>query len=276
MMKGKYDILKIKFYGSRGSIPFFSRTNIKYGGNTSCVRIDTCGHIIILDCGSGLLQLGTDMKNEGDTPERIDILISHLHLDHIIGLATFTPIFDRRSNSRIFTKSRDERPLAEQVFGAFKPPYWPIDLSKHNYAEMIEINGADSFMLNENIKVTPMLSRHPDDTTAFRIEAENRSLVYLLDYEIGETPESNLVKFCRSADLIIFDSAYLPEHYPEKRGWGHSHYNAGIRLAELSKCKNMVLSHFSFDYTDDVIDAAACRIEGGKYKFAYDGMEMEI
>jgi ribonuclease BN (tRNA processing enzyme) len=272
-------------------MPFFSRSGIKRGGNTSCVRIDACGHIIVLDCGSGLAQFAADIKN-GAPPENIDILLSHLHIDHIIGLPAFAPVFDARSNIRIFTKPRDGRTLAEQVFGIFKPPYFPVDLSKLNRAAMIEINCADGgFMLKDDIKVTAANSRHPDGTTAFRIEAEGRGVIYLLDYEVGETPEDlieneGLLKFCKGADLIIFDGTYLPEDYPGKRGWGHSHYGAGMKLAELSECKRMIFSHFSFDYTDDMIEAAVCACglaDGGKgeaqedkFKFAYDGLEIEF
>jgi phosphoribosyl 1,2-cyclic phosphodiesterase len=270
--------LKIKFYGSRASTPFFSRESIKHGGNTSCVRIDAGGHIIIIDCGSGLAQLGADIKTGGYSSSlKADILISHLHIDHIIGLSTFKPLWNNSNNIRIFTESRDERPLAEQVFGIFKPPYWPVDLSKMNLAEIIEIKmSSGAFRLNENIKVTPASACQQDNTTSFRIDSESHSLVYLLDYEIGETVPDSLVNFCKDADVVIFDAAYLPEHYPEKQGWGHSHYKAGVNLAELSKCKSMIFSHFSIDYTDNMLESPACELDGGKYYFAYDGMEFEI
>jgi ribonuclease BN (tRNA processing enzyme) len=217
-----------------------------------------------------------------DSP--VDILISHLHIDHTIGLSMFAPIWKEQNNIRIFTKSRDSRPLAAQVFGIFKPPYWPVDAEKMNHAQMIEINSTDSFMLSEDIKVIPMRANHDNDAMLFRIEAGGKSFVYLLDNEVDDEEDdiiiapNKLVNFCKNADLIIFDGAYLPEDYPKKRGWGHSHYRAGIHLAEMSGCKRMIFSHFSPEYTDDALDRAAAGISGinNKYYFAYDGMEVNI
>jgi len=257
-------------------MPFFGRESVKYGGNTSCVKLETCGHTVILDCGSGLVQFAEDIKNTGVC--NADILVSHLHLDHIIGLMAFSPLWDSRNNIRIFTKSRDERPLAAQVFGCFKPPYWPVDIEKMSRAQMVAINGENSFMLAGGIKVKPLSARHPDDTTIFRIEieAENKSIVYLLDYEIGEdlASDDRLVEFCKNADTVIFDSAYLPEDYPVKCGYGHSHYRAGMKLAELSGCAHMIFCHFTFEYADAELDAAKESVDSVKFSFAYDGMEV--
>jgi len=283
--------LKLKFYGSRGSTPWFSKKNIKYGSNTSCLRIDTGKNIIIIDCGSGLIQFAADMiesnawnKNSENHPQSVDILISHLHLDHIIGLAVFQPVWEKNNNIRIFTKSRDERPLADQVFGLYQPPYWPVNLVEMNHAQMVTIQGEDSFMLGEGVKVTTMSACHPDTTMSFRIDAENKSIVHLLDCEIDENfnGEDKLLKLCKDADLVVFDGAYMPDDYPTKQGWGHSHYKMGIKLAELSGCKRVIFAHLAYDYTDETLQSFSrrdelCELgESGKYCFAYDGLEVEL
>jgi len=280
--------LKIKFYGSRGSIPWFSRKNIIYGSNTSCLRIDIGKNIVIIDCGSGLIQFAADMKesNAGENEKQpVDILISHLHLDHIVGLPMCHLLWKKDNNVRIFTQSRDERPLDEQIFGLFKPPYWPVNLAEMNNAQLISILDEDSFMLGEDIKVTPVSARHPDDTMSFRIDAENKSVVHLLDCEVEEDfkGEDKLIELCRDADLVIFDGAYMPEDYPTKQGYGHSHYKMGIKLAELSGCKRVIFAHLAYDYTDETLqrfsagDDELCETgETGKYGFAFDGMEVEL
>jgi ribonuclease BN (tRNA processing enzyme) len=188
----------------------------------------------------------------------------------------FAPLWSYKNNIRIFTRSRDDRPLAEQVLGIFKPPYWPLELAKMSRAEMIEINDTDAFMLSEDIKVIPFAADHPDETTSFRVEADGKVLVHLPDHEVDGDASYELIEFCKNADVIVFDGAYLPEDYPAKRGWGHSHYIAGVKLAKASGCKRMIFSHLAPDYTDSVLDAAEKNIADDQFCFAYDGLEMCI
>ena len=270
--------MNIQIYGCRASVPVYSSGwNTRYGSNTSCVRVDTAGRVIVLDGGSGIVRLGAELVAgaKPGVPITADILLGHLHMDHIVGLSKFDPFWNRANDVRVFTRSRDGRPLERQVFGAFCPPYWPVRLEEKSYAKIIEINDRDPFVLAEGIVVTPMASAHPDGTTVFRIDAD-RSLVYLLDYEVGDMPPEPLVNFCRGADAVIFDAAYLPEDYGTRRGWGHSNWTQGVRLAELSGCGRMIFSHFSQRYSDVVLDNLAEKLDDSRYILAFDGMELDL
>jgi ribonuclease BN (tRNA processing enzyme) len=269
--------MKLKIYGSRGSVGFFSRSNVEYGGNTVCSALDIDGHIILLDCGTGLMQFYHDMKDRFKDGFKFDVLLSHLHLDHIIGFSTFGPILSPDSDIRIFTRSRGELPLVSQVFGVFQPPYWPIEIAEMTSAKVLEIAGEESFKLSDNIEVTSFWSEHHNETVGFRIDAD-KSLVYLLDYEINENSDKyeELIGFCKDADIAVFDSTYLPEDYPPRRGWGHSTFLDGIALAEASACKKMVFSHICQDYSDVALNAVKGKFDASKYSIAFDGMEIEI
>lgn len=133
-------------------------------------------------------------------------------------------------------------------------------------------------MLHEDIKVKPFPAIHPDDTTAFRLESGGKSVVYLLDYETGETvsESDDLVRYCNLADVIIFDATFLPEDYERKKGWGHSTYESGIQLAKLSGCKHMIFAHFDQHYSDQMLDSLVHNIEGCRFSLAYDGLEMTL
>ena len=333
--------MRIKIYGSRGTLPFSSRENVYYGGNTLCVKIETMGETLIVDCGSGLAQFQADaisgssniaseshIVSESATTDgglitaggsvavseahiasdsatdsgsfatggsvaasgsvatsesqpKLSILLSHLHLDHIIGLLTFVPMQANSQNRVIlYTKSRVEQsPLTTQIFGLFRPPYWPIAIEDMCDIETVEIRDNESFTPIEGVMVTPFTSNHQDKTTAFRIDAD-KSLVYLLDCEIDEKqePSENIVNYCKDSDIILFDSAYLPEDYEKRRGWGHSSYRAGLRLAERSGCKQMIFCHFSYEYADQTLltldrELANASCER-KFQIAYDGMEV--
>jgi len=231
-----------------------------------------------MDCGSGIMQFLRERKEAG-VPMDFDVLISHIHIDHIVGLSMFQPFWDAKNRIRVFTKSRDERPLAEQVLGIFRPPYWPIDLVQMNRAEFIAINEDQPFSLSETMKVTPFWSNHPDDTVAFRIDAD-KSLVYLSDFEDLDDADAyaKVARVCEGADMILYDSAYMPEDYPNFKTYGHSTFQAGVALAEDTRCKRMIFIHLDHRYSDKDVDAMADKIAGynEKYFFARDGLEMEI
>jgi phosphoribosyl 1,2-cyclic phosphodiesterase len=274
--------LKIKFYGSRGSMPFFSRESAVYGGNTPCTKVETRGRTVIIDCGSGLFQYLKEIKPAAE-PLNLDILISHLHIDHIIGLSMFTPIWNADNNIRIYTKSRSAgEPLDAQVFKPFKPPYWPLDIRTMNRARIIEIKDGEPFTLDGGVKVTPFASNHPDGTTSFKIESD-KTLIHLPDHEHEDNHEKTqkLIDICGGADCVIYDGAYLPKDYGRKRGFGHSTYEHGMELARRARCRNMIFTHFDQKYGDADLDGVNAVLKSGQtpdisYYMARDGLEVEI
>jgi len=102
----------ITFYGVRGSAPTPGPTTVKYGGNTSCIHIALDnGQDVILDAGTGMKQLGRDLLNKS-TP--INIVLSHVHWDHIQGFPFFEPIYqaDRQIDVYSSNDSNDQPPGA--------------------------------------------------------------------------------------------------------------------------------------------------------------------
>jgi len=271
--------MKIKIYGCRGSTPFSRKS--EYGGNTSCMTIEYGDSLMILDAGSGIMQLDAELREKypsypHDLPFRANILIGHLHLDHIIGMTGFAPIWTKGTRTRIFTNARGEKPLEEQIFGSFMPPYWPVRMADISQAECITIT--DTFDA-DGLTVVPFLAVHPDHTLCFYITDGKKSIVHLLDYEITEAgaPE-DLLKWCNNADLVIFDSAYSQADYALKRGWGHSTVQEGIKLANQTGCKKVLYAHYGQEYSDADLDKWHDLIPEGdeRFIFAKEGMEIEI
>ena len=282
--------MKLTIYGSRASIPFSSRAHIRHGGNNSCASVESHGQILILDAGSGLTQLDYDLRDQRIQMDEIHLLLGHLHLDHTIGLTTFRPVWLRDGGVNIYTKNRGgiglSGPLsmAEQVFGAFVPPYWPLDMTKAAQARIHEIEEDKPFEIGI-FHITPFKINHPDEATAFRISDGEKVFVYLTDHETGnKPPDPDIVRRCEGVDAIFFDSAYAPADYETHQGWGHSTWADGLELAKACGCKKMILGHISLDYTDTQMDALAneakkTAVETGlleKYIFARDGLVLEI
>jgi len=234
---------------------------------------------LILDAGSGLMLLADELRSvysdyPRNLPFRPNILLSHLHLDHINGLTGFLPLWAENTDARLFTCSRGDAPLCEQIFGAFTPPYWPISLLESLHAQCVEIT--DTFEVDGFI-VTPFAANHPDKTQSFHITDGSKSIVYLLDNEMPAIDTAVLLNHCKDADLVVFDASYLPLDYPQRKGYGHATVLDGIKLANDSGCKRMVFAHYAQDYTDKEIDELKTTLSADKrFLLAREGLEIEI
>ena len=274
--------MKTKTYGCRASAPMSKLVYSKYGGNTSCMTVESKGRTITIDAGSGLLQMEHAMHNNDKARMQNtshNILLSHLHLDHIIGLGMFAPAWAKDSNLKIYTCNRDEIPLNEQIFGVFAPPYWPSSLAKVSGAQCIEIEPGVSFKL-DHFTVLPFIANHPDKTLSFHITDGEKLFVHLLDSEVDGMPKAEynkLLERCHKADLIIFDAAYSSEDYPRLKGWGHSTVEQGVKVAKECNPKRMLFSHFGQQYTDEEIDSWTRFFEGDtEFIMGYDGVELQL
>jgi phosphoribosyl 1,2-cyclic phosphodiesterase len=273
--------VRLKFWGVRGSTPTPERRNSRYGGNTPCLEIQLQnGTILILDCGSGLRGLGKSLlRRFGKKPIVAYIFLSHFHWDHIQGIPFFLPIYQKGNSFFFHSVSQKARELKNAVEGQMVFPYFPVDMSimgsvRHFYdigTEAININGAI-------ITTSPM--NHPQGCVAYRMEADGGTLVYATDTEPGSpTHDQNVRTLARNADIFIYDAQYTPQQLRgEKKGWGHSSWAEGVKIAREVGVRQLVLFHHEPDHDDAMIDALLAR---ARTKFpnaiaAAEGMVLEI
>lgn len=273
--------MRLKFWGVRGSTPTPERRNSRYGGNTPCLEIQLQnGTILILDCGSGLRGLGKSLlRRLGKKPIVAYIFLSHFHWDHIQGIPFFLPLYKEGNSFFFHSVSQKARELKNAVEGQMVFPYFPVDMSimgsvRHFYdigTEAIDINGAI---------ITTLPMNHPQGCVAYRIEADGGTLVYATDTEPGSpTHDQNVRTLARNADVFIYDAQYTPQQLRgEKKGWGHSSWAEGVKIARETGVRQLVLFHHEPDHDDAMIDALLAR---ARAKFpnaiaAAEGMVLEI
>jgi phosphoribosyl 1,2-cyclic phosphodiesterase len=252
------NVAKISFWGVRGSTPTVDRAIWRYGGNTPCLELVTPdGSRIILDCGTGLRTLG----NCWAAAERqIDaqILVSHYHWDHIQGIPFFAPLYSPE-NKFHFYSFRSEflgRDSLKRVFEAqMAHPYFPVDLSAMSAErEFTELAGGDSFRVGDTTVKTCWLN-HPQGCLGFRIETPAGVIVYATDNEPGNREyDYHLRALAEGADIFINDAQYTPEQLAKHKGWGHSSWLEGVRIAEAAGVRNLVLFHHDPDSSDRAVD----------------------
>jgi phosphoribosyl 1,2-cyclic phosphodiesterase len=257
---------------------------VRYGGNTSCVEVllDS-GHALVLDAGTGMRPLGVTMQQE--PPVELHILLTHLHLDHLVGLGFFRPLFTPGLDIHIWGPTSPVQGLADRIAMYLSPPLFPVHL--HDVPSHVTFHDAPEEEITiGSAKVRAGKVQHQGPTVGYRIEEHGRVFVYLPDHEPSLGGELSLVPpewmsghdIAFSADLLFHDAQYRNDEYPEHVGWGHSCISHVIEFAEKADVKAVVLFHHDPYHTDDELEEllveARLSASGAadRVRLAYEGM----
>ncbi len=254
-------VAKLSFWGVRGSTPTVDPATWRYGGNTPCLELlAPDGTQMILDCGTGLRMLGSRWAGpNGGQKRETHFLVTHYHWDHIQGIPFFSPLYAEQ-NEFHFYSFRSEflgRDSLKQVFETqMAQPYFPVDLSAMNAKRRFqEVADGDAFFIGEN-RISTRALNHPQGCLGFRIETPAGVVVYATDNEPGNPDlDKSLRELAQGADIFINDAQYTPEQLAgPKRGWGHSSWKEGVKVAREIGAKTLVLFHHDPDSTDKMVD----------------------
>jgi phosphoribosyl 1,2-cyclic phosphodiesterase len=227
---------------------------IGIGGNTPCIEITLPnGDALLIDCGTGATAAGRALLRRGRKPGTIHLFLSHFHWDHIQGLPFFAPLFKRECTINFYS-GLPARRLPAALRTQFSCPYFPVPLNqmpaKMKFVQIsdepVRVGGADIFTFQLH---------HPQGAWGCRIEANDGSIVYASDHEHGDkTCDEALRRAAQGADILIYDAHFTPREYGKRRGWGHSTWREGTRLANEAKVKTLILFHHSPERTDSDVD----------------------
>jgi CheY-like chemotaxis protein/phosphoribosyl 1,2-cyclic phosphodiesterase len=258
--------VRVRFWGTRGSLAKPGPATLRYGGNTSCVEIRAAdGTLIVLDCGTGAHDLGRALLAEG-RPTRGHLLISHTHWDHIQGFPFFGPLFTAGHEWDVYAPQGLGQRLEATLGGQMEFQYFPVTLKQlgatvryHDLAEgTFAVGGAT---------VTARYLNHPGVAMGYRIESAGVAVVYATDHEPHSLhqpvhlEDQRHIDFLAGADLVVHDAQYTLEEYPEKLTWGHSPAEWAVDFALTAGAKRLALFHHDPTRDDDAVDAvlATCR-----------------
>jgi phosphoribosyl 1,2-cyclic phosphodiesterase len=252
---------KLKFWGVRGSTPTVDRATLRYGGNTSCLELTTPdGTQFILDCGTGLRMLSKHrMADAGASGIDAHIFVTHYHWDHIQGIPFFAPLYSQKNMFHFYSFRSDflGRDSLKRVLEAqMALPYFPVDLSAMSAArEFTELAGGNQLKVGDTT-VTACWLNHPQGCLGFRFDTPAGAIVYATDNEPGRREfDATLLELCAGAEVLINDAQFTPQQLAgSRKGWGHSSWLAGVRLAEAAGVRHLVLFHHDPDSSDKIVD----------------------
>jgi phosphoribosyl 1,2-cyclic phosphodiesterase len=256
--------MKVDIWGARGSVPSPGPETVRYGGNTSCVGVTLeDGSLLVLDAGTGVRGLGLALADE---PTRVNVLLTHLHLDHIQGLAFFAPLFRSGAEIVIWGPATPEASLRDRIARYISAPLSPVevrelpcDVSFRACPERWEVGSAT---------ITAAAVAHRGPTLGYRIEdASGASLAYIPDHEpaLGADLEAldpawiSGFALAEDADLLIHDGQYADEEYDDHLGWGHSALSHSLTFARRTRARRTLLFHHDPLHSDDWLDAHGAR-----------------
>ncbi len=247
--------ISLKFWGVRGSIACAAPRYVGFGGNTSCVEVHAGGHRLILDAGTGIRELGHVLEQDGTRD--IILLLTHTHWDHINGFPFFLPVFHEGRSVRVHAGHLADSGGVRSVFeGQMMQPMFPVPLDALRAGLTFEdFRSGDALDLLPGVSVRTAPLRHPNGATGYRLDAGGKSLCYITDTEhVPGEPDENVLGLIEGADLVIYDSTYTDEEFPEKVGWGHSTWQEGIRLCRAAGVKQLAIFHHDPDHDDTFME----------------------
>ena len=251
--------MRVRFWGVRGSIACPGPSTIRYGGNTPCIEVRCGEHVLVFDAGTGLRPLGLELIKDKSISQ-VDIFITHCHLDHVVGLPFFAPLFRKGYRVRVWAGNLLPANSIERVMRMLmSSPLFPIQIEIFKAAiEFHDFKSGDVLRPHENVVLRTAPLDHPDGSNGYRLEHGERTFALVSDTEgFPGKCDNDLLSLADHADLAVYDATYTEDEIVSRIGWGHSTWLRGIRLAEKANVKHLCLFHHDPSHDDDFMDTLA-------------------
>lgn len=270
--------MKITMFGVRGSFPVPGLATYKYGGNTSSILVEfNEKEYLIIDAGTGIRNLGNYLLANKEKPLNINILFTHTHWDHIMGIPFFAPIYEGGCSISMYgPESSSEQTLKDIILSQLEHKYFPVSVHEIG-ANINEVQLSETSFEIFNAKIFTIRLNHPCTTLGYKIEYKGKKFVTVYDHEPYENffmddiqaktlngkaskekiskLNLKLIDFCQDSDFAVVDSQYTKkEYFMSKKGYGHSYYEYSLALGIKANVKSIILFHHDPSRTDNQLD----------------------
>ena len=264
--------LRLRFWGTRGSVPSPGAHTARYGGNTACLEVRTADDgLVILDAGTGIRALGTALVRPGaPQPVTADVFVTHLHWDHVQGFPFFEPLWVDGNRFVVRGPHALGARVEESIRAQMSSPMFPVSfdamLARVDFEPLPDDGILDRAAHAYHARAFTV--HHPDHAVGYRIacSATGRSVTYVPDNEISSrrgdsAGRERLLAHLRGTELLVHDAMYASGEIEHRRGWGHSSHIEATDLALDAGVETLALFHHNPDRTDAEIDAMVAECE---------------
>ena len=273
------ETLQLKFWGVRGSIPVSGPEFERYGGNTSCIELIHGKRHLLFDAGTGVREAAASLRKNGI--KDIDLFFTHSHYDHIIGLPFFEPLYDPKVTVNLWSGHLAGKTTTRGMVDQFmRPPWFPVepDICRATLG-FRDFHAGEVLNPHDGIIIHTATLNHPGGAVGYRIEWAGRiiALVYDTEHKDGELNAAAL-SLMQGADLAVYDTTYTEAEMKKYRGFGHSTWQEGVKLAKEAGVKRLAMFHHAPSRTDDELDAMQAEAQSslpGAFA-AHDGLTIEV
>ena len=245
---------RVRLLGVRGSVPVSGAPFARYGGATTCILLELDGERLLVDGGSGLLQLGGEAL---DAPQ-LPLLLTHAHADHLIGLPLCPYLLRPGGRLDVYAVSRDGLDAHAQVHRLLSPPLWPVE-PEELPAEIGWHELPDSLRLGR-LTVERMEGVHPGGVSLLRVRGGGKTVIVMTDCTLAEERLPDFADFARGCDLLLCDGQYSEEEWPAVSAYGHSTWSMAARFAADCGVRALRIVHHDPRHGDAVLDAAEAEV----------------
>jgi phosphoribosyl 1,2-cyclic phosphodiesterase len=252
--------MRVTVWGCRGSVPTPGPDTVTYGGNTSCLEVGLAGDVaLVLDAGTGIRALGSDLERRGI--RQVHLCLTHLHLDHLEGLRFFSPLWNGETTVEIWGPPSHLLSLRERIARYFSPPLFPIELRDVPAALTFHDVPRTDWTIGD-VSLTADFVLHPGPTVGYRIELDGATVAYLPDHEpalagpLDPKPTDWIsgTALAAEADLVVHDAQYFDEEYLDHVGWGHSSVSHAVAFAHAAAAERLLLFHHEPRHSDHALE----------------------
>lgn len=263
--------VRVVVLGTRGSVPVSGEEFVGYGGATTCMFVRFGDQTIILDCGTGMMALPKVLREED---EQLTVLLSHPHVDHLLGLPLCPVVFNPAKKIAVYGAVRNGKDVRQQVCAFLAPPLWPV--GPELLPAKITFQDLPQCLALGNVVVESMEGVHPGGVSLFRLTGGGKRIVCMTDCTLTEEILPKLTEFARDCDLLLCDGQYSQQEWKGRERFGHSTWVAAAQLGAACGAKMVRIIHHDPFRTDAQLDGAAQELTviHSSCAFARDGEEI--